>query len=229
MSTLTQEEIKKKLGSYALRYTATHPVIGLGTGSTVYWLIRALVQEVQQGRELKIVPTSAQTSELAQQAGIGILQLNDVDLLPVTIDGADEIDPTLQLIKGGGGALLEEKMVAAASEQLIIIADETKLVQQLGAFPLPVEVIPSGWKQVQKKIQQGSDDLVILRKKNDQVFLTDNGHYILDCHFRLIQDPSVLDRQLKDIPGVVETGLFINRASKVIVGYSNGAIKELIR
>ncbi len=229
MRTLTQEDIKKKLGSYALRFAATHSLIGLGTGSTVYWLIQALAKEVEQGRELKIVPTSIQTSQLAQQAGIDILSLNEIDTLPVTIDGADEVDPHLQLIKGGGGALLQEKMVAAASKQLIVIADETKLVQQLGAFPLPVEVIPSGWKQVQKRIEQWGNGRASLRNKSDQIFVTDNGHYILDCHFGAINDPAALDRQLKDLPGVVETGLFINRASKAIIGYANGEIKEITR
>ena len=149
---LTQEEIKKKLGKYAAGLVPEDTTIGMGTGSTVFWLIQELAILVRNGFSLKIVPTSIRTKKLAAEAGIGSVELNEVDSLPLTIDGADEIDDHFQLIKGGGGALFREKMVAAASKKLIIIADESKLVKQLGRFPVPVEVIPAGWKQVQKKI-----------------------------------------------------------------------------
>ena len=152
------------------------------------------------------------------------MKLNDVDSLPVTIDGADEIDDRFQLIKGGGGALLQEKMVAAASKKLIIIADETKLVKQLGHFPLPVEVITGGWKQVQKKIIAIGCSEAALRKINDKAFITDNGHYILDCYFEKIEDATGLNISLHLIPGVVETGLFINMANAVIIGRADGTI-----
>ena len=222
---LTQEEIKKKLGKYAADLVPANTCIGMGTGSTVFWLIQELAVRVRNGVSLKIVPTSAQTKKLAAEAGISSIELNDVDSLPVTIDGADEIDDRFQLIKGGGGALLQEKMVAAASKKLIIIADETKLVKQLGHFPLPVEVIPGGWKQVQKKIIAAGCTKAELRKINDKVFITDNGHHILDCYFEKIEDAATLNIFLHLIPGVVETGLFINMAHSVIIGRADGIIE----
>jgi len=146
----------------------------------------------------------------------------------LTIDGADEIDPQGRLIKGGGGALLQEKIVAAASDELIIIADSLKLVQQLGKFPLPVEVIPFGYKQVEQKIMAaGSCKKISLRKKNSKTFVTDHGHYILDCACEKIPDASALNLSLHLIPGVVETGLFINMASRAIIGYEGGKIEVI--
>ncbi len=222
---LTQEEIKKKLGKYAADLVPADITIGLGTGSTVFWLIQELAVRVRNGFSIKIVPTSNQTKKLAGEAGIGSVELNDVDSLPLTIDGADEIDDRFQLIKGGGGALVREKMVAAASKKLIIIADESKLVKQLGHFPLPVEVIPGGWKQVQKKIVESGCSKAELRKENNQAFVTDNGHYILDCHFEKINDATALNTTLHLMPGVVETGLFINMADAVIIGRADGTIE----
>jgi ribose 5-phosphate isomerase A len=200
-------------------------IIGMGTGSTVYWLIQELAVRVRDGFSIRIVPTSMQTKKLAAEAGISSIALNEVDLLPLTIDGADEIDGQFQLIKGGGGALLQEKMVAAASEKLIIIADESKLVKQLGHFPLPVEVIPGGWKQVQKKIISAGCKKAELRNAANQPFVTDNGHYILDCYFEKIEDAASLNMTLHLIPGVVETGLFINMANTVIIGRTDGTIE----
>jgi ribose 5-phosphate isomerase A len=222
---LTQEEIKKKLGKYAADLVPANTTIGMGTGSTVFWLIQELAIRVRDGFSLKIVPTSNQTKKLAAEACIVPVELNDVDSLPLTIDGADEIDDHFQLIKGGGGALLQEKMVAAASKKLIILADESKLVKQLGRFPLPVEVIPAGWKQVQKKIIAAGCSKVELRKANSQPFVTDNGHYILDCHFEKIDDASTLNINLHLLPGVVETGLFINMVNAVIIGRADGTIE----
>jgi ribose 5-phosphate isomerase A len=222
---LAQDEIKKKLGKYAADLVPANTTIGMGTGSTVFWLIQELAVRVRNGFSIKIVPTSNQTKKLAAEAGISSLKLNDVDSLPLTIDGADEIDDRFQLIKGGGGALLQEKMVAAASKKLIIMADESKLVKQLGHFPLPVEVIPGGWKQVQKKVIATGCSKAELRKVNNQVFVTDNSHYILDCYFEKIEDAAALDISLHLIPGVVETGLFINMTSAVVIGYSDGRIE----
>ncbi len=222
---LTQEEIKKKLGKYAADLVPANAIIGMGTGSTVFWLIQELAIRIQKGLSIKIVPTSIQTKNLAKEAGISTVELNDVDSLPVTIDGADEIDGHSQMIKGGGGALLQEKMVAAASKKLIIMADESKLVKQLGRFPLPVEVIPGGWKQVQKKIIATGCNKAELRKVNDQAVITDNGHYILNCYFEKIEDATALNTALHLIPGVVETGLFVNMANMIIIGYADGLIE----
>jgi ribose 5-phosphate isomerase A len=224
---LTPEQIKKNLGKYAADMVPANSIIGMGTGSTVYWLIQELAVRVRNGFSIRIVPTSTQTKKLAAEAGIGSMALNEVDVLAMTIDGADEIDDHFQLIKGGGGALLQEKMVAAASQKLIIIADESKLVKQLGHFPLPVEVIPVGWKQVQKKIISAGSEKAELRKAGDQPFVTDNGHYILDGYFEKIEDAASLNMRLHLIPGVVETGLFINMADRVVIGRADGNIEIL--
>lgn len=222
---LTQEEIKKKLGKYAADLIPSNNTIGMGSGSTIFWLIQELALRIKQGFSLSIVATSSRTKKLANEAGITVVELTDVDALPLTIDGADEIDNQFQLIKGGGGALLPEKMVASASKKLIIVADESKWIQQLGRFPLPVEVIPVGWKLVQKKIRAMGCGKVVLRMKNDQPFVTDTGHHILDCHFEKIEDAAALNISLHLIPGVVETGLFINMANNVIIGYTDGRIE----
>jgi ribose 5-phosphate isomerase A len=226
---LTQEEIKKSLGKYTADLVPSNSTIGMGSGSTVYWLIQELSIRIKQGFSLSIVATSARTKKLTAEAGITAVELNDVDVLPLTIDGADEIDEQFQLIKGGGGALLQEKMVAAASKELIIIADESKYVQQMGHFPLPVEVIPAGWKQVQKKIKAIGCDKAILRMSNDQPFVTDTAHYILDCYFKKIENAAALNISLHLIPGVVETGLFINMANKIILGHADGRIEMKLK
>lgn len=219
------EEIKKMLGRYAADLVPPHSTIGLGTGSTVEWLISELASKVKEGLDIKAVPTSSATKKQASEAGIKIVGLNDIDTLSLTIDGADEVDPDLQLIKGGGGALLQEKMVAAASEKLVIIADESKYVDRLGRFPLPVEVIPNGWKQVQKKILAAGCPKAELRLINNLPCITDNGHYIIDCHYSTIPAPHDLNIALHLLPGVVETGLFIGMANSVILGYADGRIE----
>jgi ribose 5-phosphate isomerase A len=218
------EDIKKRVGVYAADYVQQGMTIGIGTGSTVYWLLQELGNRVHQGLQFRAIPTSRQTQTLATEMGITIADLNMVNELALTIDGADEVDPALQLIKGGGGALLQEKIVAAASRQLIIIADETKMVNTLGHFPLPVEVIPFGWKHVQKKIVQLGCKDVVLRQKNNETFVSDHGHYILDCHFGSIGDAALLDQHLHQVPGIVDTGLFLNMADIIITGYTDGRI-----
>jgi ribose 5-phosphate isomerase A len=223
----TQNEIKKKTGEYAVNLIEANMTIGIGTGSTAYWFIEALGKKVKEGFPCVGVPTSTASQELAIQWDIPLAQLNDVSSIDITIDGADEIDPQLRLIKGGGGALLQEKMVAAASKQLVIIADHTKLVDQLGKFPLPVEVIPYGWKQVQQKIRHLYQVEVKPRFRNERILTTDHGHYILDCFFETIHDPERLNTSLHNIPGVVETGLFIHMAKKALVGMPDGSIKTI--
>jgi ribose 5-phosphate isomerase A len=226
---MTSEEIKKNVGFYAVNFVRHGMTIGLGSGTTVHWFIKELGKRIKQGLSIKTVPTSIGTDRLAKEAGIAISDLNEIESLSLTIDGADEIDPNGQLIKGGGGALLREKIVAAASEELIIIADNSKMVQQLGKFPLPVEVVPFGHKQVQQKIiSSGLCKAVNLRQKNNQPFTTDHQHYILDCTFEKINDAFALNSVLHLIPGVVETGLFIDMASRAIIGHEDGRI-ELIK
>jgi len=225
---MSRDEIKKNVGVYAADLVKQGMTIGLGSGSTVYWLVEELGRRVKQGLEITAVPTSLQTKQLVDKAGISLSDLDTIDQLLLTIDGADEIDPQGQLIKGGGGALLQEKIVAAASEKLIIIADNSKLVQQLGKFPLPVEVIPFGYKQVEQKITTaGFCRKISLRKKGNEVFITDHGHYILDCYFEKIPDAAALNLSLHLIPGVVETGLFMDMASKAIIGYEDGRMEVI--
>ena len=222
---LTIEEIKKGLGTQAAQLVEDNMTIGIGTGSTAHWLIVALGERIQQGLQCRAVPTSRQTALLATAHNIPLIELNDAGTIRLTIDGADEIDPHLQLIKGGGGALLQEKMVAAVSERLVIMADHNKLVTQLGAFPLPIEVIPYNWKQVKRIVEKQHAIPVQLRTKNEQPFITDHGHYILDCHFQQIVNAPALDQYLHSIPGIVETGLFLDMAHSALIGYPDGSVQ----
>ena len=225
---MSQDETKKKVGVYAADLVKHGMTIGIGSGSTVYWFIEELGKRVKQGLEITAVPTSSQTAQLANKANIPLSDLDTVERLVMTIDGADETDPHGQLIKGGGGALLQEKIVAAASDELIIIADSSKLVAQLGKFPLPVEVVPFGYKRVEKKIiEAGYCKEVKVRKKEGEIFITDHHHYILDCNCEKIPDASALNTALHLIPGVVETGLFIDMANKAIIGYEDGKIEVI--
>lgn len=226
---LSSEEIKKNAGFYAADLIKNGMSFGLGTGTTVYWLIQELGARVAQGLEIKAVPTSEQTVQLAREAGIPLTDLDEIDRLAIAIDGADEIDPYGNLIKGGGGALLQEKIVAAAAERFIIIADQSKLVPRLGKFPLPVEVIPFGYKQVMRRIlDSGLCRGIKLREKNGKPFISDHQHYIIDCQFDTIEHPLFLNAALENIAGVVETGLFLNMADHAIIGYDDGKI-EMIR
>ena len=218
--------LKQLAGEYAANLVKDGMKVGLGTGSTVYWTIQKLGERVKEGLTFQSVPTSKETEVLAKQLNISLISLNDIQSLDLTIDGADEIDANLQLIKGGGGALLREKIVATSSKELIIIADESKLVTHLGTFPLPVEIIPFSWKQTERKIQSLGCQTT-LRLKNNETFITDNNNMIIDCIFpHNITNPTNLHTQLKMITGVVETGLFVNMTSKAIIGTKNG-IKEL--
>lgn len=224
---LTTNEIKQQVGKAAVELIKEGMTVGLGSGSTVFYLIEELGKKTGNGFKCIAIPTSEMTRTLAGERGIPIAELNDVPSIDITIDGADEIDNQLQLIKGGGGALLQEKMVAAASNQLIIIADYTKWKNVLGDFPLPIEVVPYGWKLVRQKIH----DLYLIKSKlrmqADKPFITDHGHYILDCPFIQINDPAGLNSSLHLIPGVVETGLFIDMCNMTIIGYPDGSVKQL--
>lgn len=223
------EEAKKNAGVYAVDLVKSGMTIGIGTGTTVFWFIRELGIRVKEGMKITAVSTSEQTSRLATESGIDLSDLNTIERLQLTVDGADEIDPNGNLIKGGGGALLQEKIVAGASEELVIIADSSKLVRQLGKFPLPIEVIPFGYKQVQRKIiDSGVCKKVSVRKRDDKIFVTDHDHYILDCKCEKIIDALALNNYLHSIPGVVETGLFINMANRGVIGWEDGRV-EIIK
>ncbi|MCL3882382.1 ribose-5-phosphate isomerase RpiA [Marivita sp. GX14005] len=206
--------------------------VGLGTGSTAAWLVRHLGERVQsEGLRIQGVPTSSRTARLARDVGIEIISLDEAKMLDLTIDGADEFDADLNLIKGGGGALLQEKIVAAASEQVVIIADAAKEVGTLGAFPLPIEVIPFGWTTTQMLVEEllvSADVMgrkITLRMNGEEPFRTDEGNHILDLHLSRIGNARQLAMALNQMPGVVENGLFIDLCDKVIVGYPDGRVE----
>jgi ribose 5-phosphate isomerase A len=204
--------------------------LGLGTGSTAAHFVALLGERVRAGLDVICVPTSEATRLQAASLGIPLTTLDDTPLLDVTVDGADEFDGALRLIKGGGGALLREKIVAAASERLIVIADHTKRVERLGAFPLPVEVVRFGYTATQNMIAILAGDLgcngeIRLRVGKDrQPFVTDGGNYIFDCMFKRIDEPERLDEALKHIPGVVENGLFLGLADMAFVAGPEGIV-----
>jgi len=198
-----------------LRFIRDGQVIGLGTGSTAAFFIRLLGEQVRDGLRIRGIPTSVRSKELALSLGIPLTTLEECQEIAVTVDGADEVDPELRLIKGGGGALLREKVVASATRQLVIVADATKRVPVLGKFPLPVEVIQFAQALVAKRIAALGAE-VRLRAESGIPFVTDENNHILDCHFGEIPDADGLARQLSDMPGVVEHGLFIGMASTAL-------------
>ena len=206
--------------------------VGLGTGSTAAWLVQHLGQKTRdEGLLIQAVPTSTRTADLAQKVGIEIITLDEAGWLDLTIDGADEFDAKFALIKGGGGALLQEKIVAMASDRMIVIADADKEVAQLGAFPLPVEVIPFGMNSTRISIERMLEALGYLKAKistrmeGDRLFVTDEGNHILDLHMSVINDAKALALALNQLPGVVENGLFIDICSSVIIGHSDGRVE----
>tara|TARA_B100001248_G_scaffold251114_1_gene225877 strand:- start:1872 stop:2600 length:729 start_codon:yes stop_codon:yes gene_type:complete len=206
--------------------------VGLGTGSTAYWLVYHLAERVRnEGLEFVGVPTSKKTREQAQAEGLKLISMDDAGRLDITIDGADEFDQSMNLIKGGGGAHLQEKIVAFGSDRMVVIADETKKVNKLGKFPLPVEVLKFGNASSQKQIealliaQNYSDFTVQMRMEKNKPFITDEGNYIFDLNLGEIQNPRKLCIDLNIIPGVVENGLFIDVCKAVVIGYSDGTAK----
>lgn len=212
---------KKIAAGKAIGYIKSGMTLGLGTGSTAYWAIQGIGELVKNGLDVRAVATSVQSDSLARELGIPMVPFAEVDHIDLTIDGADEVDGQLNLIKGGGGALLREKIVAAATKFYIIIVDESKLVSKLGKFPLPVEVAPFGWELTMRKLT-ALGCTPRMRMAGDGPFLTDNSHYILDCSFGLISDPALLHEQVSAITGVMEDGFFINMANIVIAGSPDG-------
>ena len=206
--------------------------VGLGTGSTAAWMVRSLAEVVrEEGMMITTVATSTQTAALAREVGLSVTTLDEVCWLDLTIDGADELDPSLNLIKGGGGALLQEKIVATASDRMIVIADPSKAVDRLGAFPLPVEVVPFGWQTTKALIEEMLSNLdvegrhVSLRAKGSEPFRTDEGNLIVDLHLERIMNPGQLSLVLNQIPGVVENGLFLDICDMAILGHADGTVE----
>jgi ribose 5-phosphate isomerase A len=209
---------KEAAGRAAAQLVRDGEVVGLGTGSTAYFAVVALGERVKAGLKIIGIPTSVQTRDLARAAGIPLTTLDEHPEIDITIDGADEVDPRLNLIKGGGGALLREKIVASASKKMTVVADSGKIVAALGKFPLPVEIIDFARVVIEKKIAALGATAKLRTEPDGKPFVTDEGHHILDCSFGRIDDPPVLARALNEMPGVVEHGLFIGLAKLVVVG-----------
>jgi ribose 5-phosphate isomerase A len=225
---MSAEKLKRQAAARALDEVRDEMRLGLGTGSTAKHFLELLGERVRNGLKIVAVPTSEATGADALRLGIPLATLDDIDRLDITVDGADEIDHGLNLIKGGGGALLREKIVAAASDRMIVIADESKWVATLGRFPLPIEVIPFGLAATRRAIARAfaesdvSGDMLLRTSKDGHVFVTDGGHWIVDAHLARIQDARRLAKHLSAIPGVVEHGLFIGLATTAILAGAQG-------
>jgi len=225
---MSHDAEKESAGRASAGFVKDGDVVGLGTGSTAAYAVRFIAERVRAGLKIRGIPTSIQTQHLAAGLGIPLTTLDETQDIDVTIDGADEIDPELRLIKGGGGAFLREKIIASASRKLVIIADSTKIVPYLGKAPVPVEVIPFAQALVAKEVTALGAAVNVRRDSAGKTYITDEGHHILDCTFGRIDDPSALALKLEDTPGIVEHGLFINMADVVLVS-RNGAVEELRR
>lgn len=208
---------KRLAGERAIELVEDGMTVGLGTGSTAYWAVARLGERVRDGLRVRCVPTSRRTEEQARGLGITLVTFADVAGLDLTIDGADEIGPGLALIKGGGGALVREKLVASASRRMVVVADSSKRVARLGRFPLPVEVVPFGWEVTARRVARVTGCEPVPRREGPALYLSDNGNHVLDCPCGEIEDPAALERELKLLPGVVESGLFVNLAALAFV------------
>lgn len=216
-------QAKQKAGEAAVEYVKTGMIVGMGTGSTAYFANRLLGEKHRQGLDIRAVPTSQDTEKLARSYGITIL--DEFDIIDISIDGADEVDEVGNLIKGGGGALTREKIVAAASAHRVIVCDDSKLVQVLGKFPLPVEVLPFGWQKTAGALRDLGCSWSV-RQSEGKTYISDNGNYVLNCGFKKIEDAAALAVKINMIPGVVENGLFVNLTNRIIYADKAGNVVE---
>ena len=220
---MEREELKKLAGEKALDHIEDGMILGLGTGSTVEYTLRKLGQLVKDGLKIQGIPTSVHTKRIAKEENIPLTTLEEHPDIDVTIDGADEVDSYLNLIKGGGGALTREKIIAFNSKKVIIVIDDSKVVKALGIdFPLPVEVVKFGWSSVKRVLEELGCEVTLRNIMENEPYITDNGNYILDCDFERIENPEQIEMQINNIPGVVENGLFIDLVDEVIVGGKQG-------
>lgn len=222
MSSNILENEKQFAAAEAVKFLSDNQIVGLGSGSTATYAIKEIAKLVQKGLKIQAVPTSSQTEQLAKSLGIQIIDINSIEQIDITIDGADEFTEDLILVKGGGGALLREKVVASMTKEVIIIADSAKKVDQLGKFKIPIEIIPFATRYVMKMLRS-IDGKSEIRMKDNSPYVTDSGNHILDADFGLIENPVLLAEKLSAITGIVEHGVFVNLARKVIMG-SNGEI-----
>jgi|SRR5215469_12297588 len=224
---MSNEQEKELAGRAAAQLVHDGDIVGLGTGSTAYYAVIALGERVKAGLKILGIPTSDATAKLAGKLGIPLTTLEENPVLDIDIDGADEVDPQLRLIKGGGGALLREKIIASASRKFVVVTDSSKIVRTLGQFPLPVEIIDFARPILEKKIAALGATVKLRLKSDGTPFVTDEGHHILDSTFGKISNPPALARTLSELPGVVEHGLFIGLAKQVFVG--RGSKVEIVR
>lgn len=214
-------EKKRLAGEKATEYIKDGMILGLGTGSTAYHMIKRVGELVQNGMKLKAVATSKSTERLAIELHIPLVQIDEIDKIDLCIDGVDEIDRHFNAIKGGGGALFREKIVANLADEVIWIMDDSKLVDSIGAFPLPIEVLPYGYTQIIRKLKEYSFNPII-RMKEGNVFITDNGNYIVDLHIGNPMNINAVRDKINGITGVLETGLFVNMCKRIVVGTESG-------
>lgn len=223
-----RDQEKQIAARAAVELVRSGDVVGLGSGSTATYAIEFLGERVRAGLRILGIPTSEDSKHLAEQLGIPLTTLEEHPLINIDIDGADEIDPQLNLIKGGGGAFLREKVIASVSKRFVVVADSAKQVERLGKFPLPVEVIAFAQALIKPQIEAMGAKVVLRLRLDGSVYITDEGHHILDCTFGAISDPPALATALKTIPGVVEHGLFIGMAESALVG-RNGEVLRLTK
>ena len=212
---------KQRAAENALDLIRDGQVVGLGTGSTAKFAIEGLARLVREGLSIKGVPTSIATERMARDLGIPLVGLNEAGTIDITLDGADEVDPDFNMIKGGGGALTREKLVALASTKRVILVDESKLVSKLGVSRLlPIEVLPFAWT-MSARLLAGLGCVAHLRRLGEEPFVTDNGNHILDCEFGPIEDAEALEKRIKLLPGVIDCGLFIGIADTLVIGFDD--------
>ncbi|UHD44035.1 ribose-5-phosphate isomerase RpiA [Aureimonas altamirensis] len=224
-----QDEAKKVAGRRVIEEFVTDGMkLGLGSGTTSHFFVRELGKLVADGLQVTCTTTSRSTNDVAREVGVAITDPNEIGLIDLTVDGPDEIDRQFNMIKGGGACLLWEKIIAHASTRMICVCDETKIVDRLGGFPLPVEVVQFAWKQTQRQVADilaahGLADVEMVRRTRDGTpVVTDSGNFILDCKCIAIEDPATLETELNRIPGVVENGLFTREAAGMVVGRFDG-------
>ncbi len=222
---MANEQAKEAAARASLGFIKDGHIVGIGSGSTVAHFIRLLAEQVKKGLRIRGIPTSEYSRLEAARLGISLTTLDECQQIDVTVDGADEVDPQLRLIKGGGGALLREKIVASVSKRLVIVADSTKTVPVLGRFPLPVEVIKFAQAVLKKRIEALGAQVALRRAANGDPYVTDENNHILDCRFGTIGDPDRLGQQLSNMPGVVEHGLFIGMASVALVAEGSEVVE----
>ena len=220
---MEKEELKKLAGEKAVDHIEDGMIIGLGTGSTIEYALRKIGKLCREGLDIKGIPTSIHTKRIASEEKIPLTTLDENPIIDLTIDGADEVDSNLNLIKGGGGALTREKIIAFNSKKVIIVIDDSKIVKCLGIdFALPVEVVKFGWTSTKKTLEEFDCQVELRKVMGDEPFITDNSNYILDCEFERIEEPAQMEIDINSIPGVVENGLFIGLVDEVIVGGKQG-------